>query len=675
MVLTRLSHFGEVCPLSDHSYSDPAALPNPSHHASNSKRFPVNVGAKSSPSSASSLTSPSFSQSASTVASPLLSVTISQALSPSSLSTSTTVSSTDLQNHEVIRMHILHLPNEIFEKIFSYLSFKNIGEIRRTCKRFEQIGSTLLNASFQRLQNQMLQRFQSIKGQMPRRESARRKHPLARESDIVETLHMRLTLLQMSFGKHIERKHCCFFAGDILDEVYRILTYIKKTPNLGRAYKVTDELFDLSTMAMEYFKEHIEPRLPEITYFGSDFLDITTPFSEGCSVRSPSGSGRVSEPEDELPERDPLPPSNMVLRKRIRRIRQGMRRYNTQLVALKRELKGCKGKIADQHKQMMEYATRMDEYDKKFEESSRKFSTVLQELNKCKTELQYWRSKSPAHPLLCYSCGQSVGEGSGQQLQAGVLMQGSDEAVVYVPLAAAPVPESAEKDSPPGVILARDEGRDRWHAVGGSVRNLERVFDLDIHNHTRPTVASHKSQTPASQPQALLSGLSSSQATVASQSKDESQRETASTLATSHSNVSHRVYISQHSLGSHPQLSTSQPVADSCLLSAPCAQTASDALSPSTTVTQSQPVIASQPYSAFHACAASQDSEHRWDDGQECAEDLSMSRSCKRYLDDDMDSGGLKRCSSDEDSDNCDVCDDTVGRRVKERKRIKLDTL
>lgn len=65
----------------------------------------------------------------------------------------------------------------------------------------------------------------------------------------------------------------------ILDEVYRILSYIKKTPSLGRAYKVTDELFDLSTMAMEYFREHIEPRLPEITCFGSDFLDITSRFS------------------------------------------------------------------------------------------------------------------------------------------------------------------------------------------------------------------------------------------------------------------------------------------------------------------------------------------------------------------------------------------------------------
>ena len=65
----------------------------------------------------------------------------------------------------------------------------------------------------------------------------------------------------------------------ILDEVFRILSYIALTQPLGRAYKVTDELFDLSTMAMEYFKEHIEPTLPEISYFGAEFLDFATPFA------------------------------------------------------------------------------------------------------------------------------------------------------------------------------------------------------------------------------------------------------------------------------------------------------------------------------------------------------------------------------------------------------------
>ena len=69
----------------------------------------------------------------------------------------------------------------------------------------------------------------------------------------------------------------------ILDEVHRILRYIRQTPCLQRAYKVTDELFDLSTMAMEYFKEHIEPTLPEISYFGAEFLDFATPFASECA--------------------------------------------------------------------------------------------------------------------------------------------------------------------------------------------------------------------------------------------------------------------------------------------------------------------------------------------------------------------------------------------------------
>ncbi|XP_066955441.1 uncharacterized protein [Macrobrachium rosenbergii] len=336
MVLTRLPHFGEVRPLSDHSYSDPTSPSTSVGHSSQKRIQQVLLGLKS------SLSSPT---------------------SPQDVG---------------LQLHILDLPNEIIEKIFSYLPYKKIGEIRLACKRFDQIGSSILNTTFQRLQTQMLIRLQTIKGQMPRRLSARRTHPLARESDIVKSLHSRLLLLQISIGKHTVRKHCCFFAGDILDEVYRILAYIKSTPNLDQEYIVTGELFDLSTMAMEYFQEHIEPRLPKITFFDSKFVGVTSRFSEECSVRSPSGSGRSSEPEDKMPEHEALPRSNMVLRKRIKRIRQRRCRRNAQFPAMRRELKSCKGKLADQHKQVLEYTTRMDEYDKKFEESSRKFSTVLQ---------------------------------------------------------------------------------------------------------------------------------------------------------------------------------------------------------------------------------------------------------------------------------------------------------
>lgn len=153
----------------------------------------------------------------------------------------------------------------------------------------------MLNSTFSKLITKTYNRFQAIKANMPRRESARRNHPLACECDIIETCYMRLSLLQMTFGKHIERGHCCFFPGavsvlfcvmpykflifaafQILDEVYTILNYIKNTPCLEKPYRVTDELFDLSTMAMEYFRDRIESTLPGIAYFNKEFFKLPT---------------------------------------------------------------------------------------------------------------------------------------------------------------------------------------------------------------------------------------------------------------------------------------------------------------------------------------------------------------------------------------------------------------
>lgn len=368
-------------------------------------------------------------------------------------------------------VNLLDLPVEVLEKIFSYLDYNTVAHLRPVCHQMDRVCGSILNSTFQKLQAQMLSRFQAIKAQMPRRESARRNHPLACESDIIETLHMRLTLLQMSFGKHIERKHCCFFPGEILDEVYRILHYIKVTQKLARPYKVTDELFDLSTMAMEYFKERIEPRLPEIPYFGADFLDLAGTFSSSSNVSKPfmcldsaplsvgngktgSGSGEEgplphSSDDPGLLESSVSPPqSNMVLRKRIRKIKQGMKRYNSQLTLMRRDLRSCKAKIAEQQKQIVEYATRLDDNDKKNEETSRKFSTLLQELNKCKTELQYWRSKSPAIPM-CVSCSQSVLVPT-EDLQAltnqGVLPEAFGEGLDFIPIADA---QSPTETAPP----------------------------------------------------------------------------------------------------------------------------------------------------------------------------------------------------------------------------------
>lgn len=193
-----------------------------------------------------------------------------------------------------------------------------------------------------------------------------------------------------------------------MDEVYNVLNYIRTTPKLERPFKVTDELFDLSTMAMEYFKEHIEPNLPKIVYFSKDFMNFTCNYKLFAAFihilkfiinylltaksKQTYSLKTTSDLSDDSSQMSSPPQSNMVLRKGIRKIKQGMKMYNNQLTVLRNELRNCKRKsseqgkqiaeqqklLADQQKQTLEYANRLDENDKKNEEMSRKFSTLLQ---------------------------------------------------------------------------------------------------------------------------------------------------------------------------------------------------------------------------------------------------------------------------------------------------------
>lgn len=60
--------------------------------------------------------------------------------------------------------------------------------------------------------------------------------------------------------------------SQFLDEVYNVLNFIRTTENLGRPYKITEELIDLSTMAMEYFKDHLEPSMPQFGLLNKNFF-------------------------------------------------------------------------------------------------------------------------------------------------------------------------------------------------------------------------------------------------------------------------------------------------------------------------------------------------------------------------------------------------------------------
>ena len=46
-----------------------------------------------------------------------------------------------------------------------------------------------------------------------------------------------------------------------MDEIFRVLTYIKNAPTPPRAHELLQELRDISSMAMEHFDEKIVPLL------------------------------------------------------------------------------------------------------------------------------------------------------------------------------------------------------------------------------------------------------------------------------------------------------------------------------------------------------------------------------------------------------------------------------
>ncbi|XP_035670775.1 F-box only protein 28-like isoform X2 [Branchiostoma floridae] len=103
--------------------------------------------------------------------------------------------------------------------------------------------------------------YKTLKARLPRRESERRNHPMARHADILSAIETRLSLLGMTFMKYVDMNLCCFIPGKVVDEIYRVLWFINSTPAPPRAHELLQELRDISSMAMEYFDDKIAPSL------------------------------------------------------------------------------------------------------------------------------------------------------------------------------------------------------------------------------------------------------------------------------------------------------------------------------------------------------------------------------------------------------------------------------
>ncbi|EFN80769.1 F-box only protein 28 [Harpegnathos saltator] len=158
-------------------------------------------------------------------------------------------------------LNLINLPDVVLETILSNLTYDEISKNRIVCKQFDRICKKLLNRGFNLMEKYHAQCLRAVKSKLPRRESERRSHPLARHCDILTAIETRISMLSMTFSKYVETNVCCFIPGKVIDEIFRVLRLIRDTKTPPRAHEILQELRDISSMAMEHFDEKILPDL------------------------------------------------------------------------------------------------------------------------------------------------------------------------------------------------------------------------------------------------------------------------------------------------------------------------------------------------------------------------------------------------------------------------------
>lgn len=131
------------------------------------------------------------------------------------------------------------------------------------CKRIDRLNQSLLNRGFVYMTRRHANNLKNIKSQLPRRESERRNHPLAKHSDILTCIETRLSMLSMTYTKYMDLGLCCFIPGKVIDEVLNILKIVETTTKPLRAHEVLQELRDISSMATDHFDDEIAPILKQ----------------------------------------------------------------------------------------------------------------------------------------------------------------------------------------------------------------------------------------------------------------------------------------------------------------------------------------------------------------------------------------------------------------------------
>ena len=252
--------------------------------------------------------------------------------------------------------NLLDLPVELFELILSYCSYDEVAKLRMVNKTFDQVCQRLLNRGFIKVDKYHQMCYKKFKGQLPRRESERRNHPLARHCDVLSAIETRLSLLGMTYNKYIDTNLCCFIPGKVIDEIYLVLRFIQNNQNPPRVHELLQELRDISSMAMEYFEEKIAPTLKSKLIPPSTGLSISlspSPSSPPCRISgiSTPSTTIISRPSNSESAAKQLLMSVNMLKKEVTEMKNHQKQTEA---SNKKVIDGYNKKFKEMEKMMLE---------------------------------------------------------------------------------------------------------------------------------------------------------------------------------------------------------------------------------------------------------------------------------------------------------------------------------
>ncbi|CAF3373524.1 unnamed protein product [Rotaria sp. Silwood1] len=189
-------------------------------------------------------------------------------------------------------------------------------------------------------------------------------HPLSTKFDIISSLDSRIQWLKLTFGSAIQNSYCCFYPGRLLDEIYSVLDRLKTQQSFSNPCTLLQETRDMSSMAIEHFREQIKPKLQSIR------ITSLTTIRNNVSTFSTTINNSLSHHHKRS--------TNGILRRQIDILNNRIYKQNFVIKSQKYQMKYYKHLLHMRTKSLIDHHRRLKYLEKKSKESEQ----ILLEIRK-----------------------------------------------------------------------------------------------------------------------------------------------------------------------------------------------------------------------------------------------------------------------------------------------------